>query len=265
MQHDRFKSRSLVHEAWRNGYSEAARPTALITGASRGIGRALAEEFAKNDHDLILIARNAADLENCAAELAETYSVAVRPLAVDLASPDAVETIVAFLNAHNLQVDVLINNAALWTAGPSYTCDTRDTDTVIATNTALPQALTRALVEPMIVRGYGALLNVGSLAGEMPSPGLAIYGASKSFLRYWTLSLRHELKTYNIHVSLLLPGLVNTDFTKGFSTNRWNTLRSILACRPETVAVAGYRGLLCNRAIVVPGGIARISYLALKF
>ena len=242
----------------------SARPVAVITGASAGIGRALALEFAAHGYDLLLIARQSEGLQKVGAEIEAEYDIRVFAAALDVTDPDTPAQVVAFLEENRLSVDVLVNNAASWLVGPMGASDTDEAIQLMVANMAAPYALTRALLPGMISRGGGAILNVGSLAGELPSPGVAIYSASKSFLRSMTLALRHEVRGDNITVSLLVPGLVETGFTQAGQTAAQSGLRGIFASSPADIAAMAYRGLIAGKAIIIPGLVSRALYLGLR-
>ncbi len=243
---------------------QSSRRVTVITGASAGIGRALALEFAAHGHNLLLIARRSDGLEDIAAEIEASHDVQVYGIALDVSAPESPDQVLACLEANQLEVETLVNNAASWLSGPLGTTQPDEAIQLMVANMAAPYALIRALLPNMRARGSGAILNVGSLAGELPSPGVALYSASKAFLRSMTLALRQEVQGDNITVSLLLPGLVETGFTQAGQTDGTSALRSVFAASPVDVAAMAYRGLMSGKAIIVPGLISRSIYIGLR-
>ena len=245
----------------RNGCGAAAHPVVLITGGSAGIGRAIAHEFAEHGHDLFLIGRRAVPLQNAARDLADRFAVQVHTLALDITSAGAIDCISEKLASSDLFVSHLINNAGTWLNGPILKADTQSLGHVLSANVLAVHAITRAVLPDMIQRRRGAILNVGSLAGMVPTPGFAFYGASKSFLHSMTMALREELRGTCISVALLAPGLVQTAFV--MPVPRLSPL-ALVASSPQTVARAAYRGLMSNQSIVVPGFFWLIVWLGIR-
>lgn len=244
------------------GATAALRRVALITGGSTGIGLAVAREFAARGHDLLLIARRSARLEDVARTLTQDYPVRVHILALDVTADDAISQINRKLVTSGLTVAWLVNNAAAWLSGPVQEAQSRDLERVLNANIVAVHRLTRAVLPAMLARGRGAILNVGSLAGMTPAPGFAVYGASKAFLRDMTLALREELRGSGISVSLLTPGIVRTTFmtngtSAGYSWISW------LQSSPETVAASAYRGMLSGQAVIIPGLIWRLVWFGM--
>ena len=230
------------------------RQITLITGGSRRIGRAIAGEFAAHGHALGLVARDTAALEAAASELNRDYGVTVRTYALDVTSADAAARLRAAISADGLTVKYLVNNVGYWSLGSLAATDINDLGRVVATNVLLPLHPIKAFL-PQVIAAGGGILNVGSLAGSLPTPTFAAYGASKSFLAALSVAMRHELKVQRIKVCVVQPGLVRTDFVRLNAMSLWYRM---CASSPETVARVAYRGLLSGRSIVVPGMLTRI-------
>lgn len=245
----------------RNGCGAGVHPVVLITGGSAGIGYAIAREFAQHGHDLLLVGRRAIPLQDSARELANQYSVQVHALVLDITSADAIGSISKKLASSNLFVSHLINNAGTWLSGPMGDVESQKLEQVLSANILVVHAIIREVLPSMIKRRQGAILNVGSLAGMVPTPGFAFYGASKAFLHSMTMALREELRGTGISVSLLAPGVVRTAFIKPMP--RYSPL-ALLASSPQTVARAAYRGLESNQSIVVPGLIWLLIWLGIR-
>jgi short-subunit dehydrogenase len=227
------------------------RPVTLITGASAGIGRALAHVFAQHGHELLLIARR----EQRLAELASTIAAQghKRPLMLplDLARPDAVERIGQALASLDVEPEFVVNNAGFGLFGAAATLDLNEQLAMIDLNVRLLTDLSLAFIEPL-QRRRGGILNVASVAGFLPGPGMAIYYASKAYVLSFSEALHRELKTRGVRVTVLCPGPVPTEFQgrAGASTERFPPLITQSA---ERVAQEGYRGLMAGRRLVIPG------------
>ncbi len=236
-------------------------PAVVIVGASTGIGRALAEEFARHGHRLIIIARSADALRQAAGQLAAKHQVEVHVLSLDITSDDAADRIVALAGRTGLYIDTLVLNAALWAEGPLDRMQRGRLRRVVDTNISAVGELAIALLPAMVARGRGNILVTGSLAGDAPGPFNAVYAASKAFLRSWTLSLRYEVRAYGINVSLLTPGTVDSAFTLQGPERASDRGRRFWSTTPEAVAWLAYRGLSCGQGVIVPGLLWRIIRL----
>jgi len=227
------------------------RPLALVTGASSGIGRALALRLARAGHDLVLVSRDEARLRDVAA----ASGVPCRLIAQDLAAPDAARRIVERLDG--AAVDVLVNNAGFGLHGDFAGTDLAAERAMIQTQAVAPMELTKMLLPGMIARRRGRILNVGSVYSYGPAPHQAIYGATKAFLLSFSAALRGELEGSGVTVTALLPGLTQTEFHQraGIAAKRMKAMSS------EDVADAAYRGLEAGRAVVITGATGRIFVL----
>ena len=225
---------------------------ALVTGASAGIGRAIATELAARGTALVLVARDEARLKELADDLRGAHGVEVEVLSADLTLPDdraRVEQRVA----DRPVVDCLVNNAGWGPYGDlAGSSAATEADCVELNVTALTR-LTQVAAQTFHARRRGAILNVSSLAGFQPNPGHATYGATKAFVTSLTEALHEELAGSGVHVTALCPGYTHTEFHEragwhigGLPDSAWS--------RPEDVARAGIDGLLANRAVVIPGG-----------
>jgi short-subunit dehydrogenase len=227
------------------------RPVTLITGASAGIGTALARVFAARGHELVLIARREQNLAALAASLAANGAPAPTVLAIDLAQPDAVARITERLGALRLEPDIVINNAGFGLVGAAAALDRAEQLAMIDLNIRVLSDLSLAFVDSLECR-RGGLLNVASVAGFLPGPGMAVYYASKAYVISFSEALHRELKPRGVRVTALCPGPVPTEFQRraGVREERYAPLVTLPA---ERVAEAGYRGLQQNRRLVVPG------------
>ena len=246
---------TMPRAALRPGIPEkAVGPTALITGASSGIGLELARLLAAESGRLVLVARGEQRLRELAEELsgtAQSPSVTVLPL--DLSHRDAPERLTKNLEDAGLQVDTLINNAGFGLCGNFWELPAAQQEQLITVNIQALVGLTRLLLPGMIQRRRGAVLNMGSLAGFQPGPGMAVYFASKAFVNSFTEALAEELRPYpEIRVSCLCPGPTATSF--GERSGMDNALIFKFGTMDaRKVAEQGLRALRRGKAIHVSG------------
>jgi uncharacterized protein len=227
------------------------RKTALITGASSGIGYELAHVFAREGYDLVLVARNEEKLRQVAQETAAQGSSA-RSLVKDLADPAAPAKIFADLQQAGLAVDVLVNNAGFGTYGPFAQSNPESQLEMIRVNVLALTHLSRLFLPAMIERHEGKLLNVASTAAFQPGPLMAVYYATKAYVLPFSEALANELEGTGVTVSALCPGPTTSDFQRRARMER-SRLVSGSMMDARTVAEAGYRGLLKNRPVIIPG------------
>jgi uncharacterized protein len=225
--------------------------TALITGASSGIGAEFARQLAAQGRDLVLVARSAERMEELAATLRRAHGVSVEVIAQNLAEPDATTRVVDQLRARGLEVDLLINNAGFGTCGRfEEISGARDHDQLMVNVVALTN-LTHALVPAMLGRGRGAVINVASTAAFQPAAYFAVYSAGKAFVLNFSLSLWSEYRDRGVKVLALCPGPVETSFFEVIGTRK-----AAIGGRMETaerVVAQALQALERNRGYTVPG------------
>ncbi|MFC7248804.1 SDR family NAD(P)-dependent oxidoreductase [Halomicroarcula sp. GCM10025324] len=228
--------------------------TALVTGASAGIGAALAREFASHGHDVVPVARRTERLESLAADL-ESQGVTATPIAMDLDRDGAAADLYETVAARDLDVDILVNNVGVGTYGPFRESDLDAERTQLQLNVVLPVELTRLFLDDL--SDGGAVLNVGSVAGFQPGPQMAGYYASKAYVNSFTEALAEELRETPVAVTLLCPGPVDTEFQAraGMADSSVGALSSNT---PEAVAEAAYEGLMGGETVVVPSTSMRV-------
>jgi uncharacterized protein len=226
------------------------RPITLITGASAGIGVALAHEFAAHSHELVLTARRADRLNALADEIAAAGRPRPTVLPLDLGTPGAVAAIEAELAVRGLRPQFVVNNAGFGLLGRADRLDRLEQLAMIDLNARALVDLSLAFVDDLAASG-GGIMNVASVAGFLPGPGMAVYYATKGFVVSFTEALHAELKSRGIRVSALCPGPVATEFGARAGIKRSRS--TPLDRTPEQVAKAGYAGLMANRRCVVPG------------
>jgi short-subunit dehydrogenase len=226
--------------------------TVLITGASSGIGEALARIFAGEGYDLILVARSEQKLEQLADELAAEHGaiIAVRP--ADLADAGSAEHLARGLQREGLEVDILVNNAGVLEHGAFVDVAPEDHQRMIQLNVAGLTDILAWFVPDMVARGSGRILNVASIAAFQPFPSLATYAATKAYVLSLSEALSEELRGTGVTVTTLCPGVTATNMVAGAGPVA-DSLPSALIGDVEKVAREAYRACLSGTPIVVPG------------
>ena len=184
--------------------------TALITGSSEGIGRSFAEVYAKNGHDLVLVARNKIKLEEFAEELQAKYAVNVEVFAVDLIPVDAAQKLFAAITLKEIDIDILVNNAGMMQVEKLSQSDPQQLNNLLQLNIQSLVNMTQQFVKPMLDRGQGKIVNVGSIASFMPTPNFAAYGASKAFVLSFSEGIAEEFRGTGVSVTCVCPGMTET-------------------------------------------------------
>jgi short-subunit dehydrogenase len=236
----------------------------LITGASSGIGAELARVFASNGHRLALVARRADRLEALAGEIGASGGAAPIVIPCDLEQADAGDKIAAALGAAGVEVEYVINNAGFGKFGRAIKLDRAEQLGIITVNIRAMTELSLRFSDSLI-KHRGGILNVGSLAGFLPGPGMAVYYASKAYVLSFTEALHEELGPLGVRVTALCPGPVPSEFQAraGF---RPGFDSAVLNVSPADVALAGYRGLMANKRAVLPGlGVKIVPFLLRLF
>jgi uncharacterized protein len=227
--------------------------TALITGASSGIGYELAKIFASDHYDLVLIARSADKLDQFADELQRTYGISAKPIALDLTAAPASQFLFDQLQRERIAVDVLVNNAGYGKFGEFAKISGDESLGQIQLNiTALTQ-LTKLFLDPMLERHSGKILNVASTAGFQPGPLMAVYYATKAYVISFSEALANELSGTGVTVTCLCPGATDTKFQERAGTENSILFRKMRPMDARTVARDGYRGLMAGKTLVISG------------
>jgi short-subunit dehydrogenase len=240
-----------------------AKPVALITGASSGIGTALAEVFAQNGHEIVLLARRLPQLAATAERIRAAGHAMPHILQADLARPNAVDLIARELSARHLEPAFLINNAGYGLLGQAHVLDRADQLAMIDLNCRSLTELSLRFIEPL-ARHRGGILNVASIAGFIPGPGMAVYNATKAYVISFSEGLRRELRPKGIRVTALCPGPVPTEFQARAGIMDVHYPRGFEQCAAD-VALLGYRGLMRGRGVVVPGAHNKLVPLLPRF
>jgi short-subunit dehydrogenase len=231
------------------------RETALITGASGGIGLELALLFAERGFDLVVVARRAEELERLAERCREAYGVRVHVRPMDLLGVDAPAKLVQQLEDDGLEIDVLVNNAGLLDMGGFAAIEVERHERLVQLNVAVLTSLTRRLLPAMIDRRRGRILNVSSISAFQPIPSLALYAASKAFVLSLSESLSEELKGTGISVTALCPGITKTDMLDRAQDEHSAArgLPDVFLSNVKDVAREGFEACMAGKVVVVPG------------
>jgi short-subunit dehydrogenase len=228
-----------------------ARPVALITGASSGIGAALAHVFAQNGHEVVLAARRAPQLAETAGRIRAAGHPTPHILPLDLGRGDGAELLAQELAARNLEPAYLVNNAGYGLLGPAAKLDRREQLAMIDLNCRTLTDLSLRWIDSL-ARHRGGILNVASISGFIPGPGMSVYNASKAYVISFSLGLRRELKPKGIRVTALCPGPVPTEFQARAGIHDVHYPRGFDRSAQE-VARQGYVGFMRGKSVVVPG------------
>ncbi|HVF45151.1 MAG TPA: SDR family oxidoreductase [Pyrinomonadaceae bacterium] len=233
--------------------------TALVTGASGGIGEELARLFAADGHDLVLVARGEEKLRRLSEELGSKHNVAARVLAADLSRAEAPREIFEELAREGVGVDALVNNAGIGSWGLFAETDLKQELELLQINVVALTHLTKLFLPPMIARRRGYVCNVASTAAFQPGPLMAVYYASKAYVLSLSEALANECEGTGVVVSALCPGPTETGFVAAAGMGD-SKLFDRGAMSAREVAEVGYRGLLAGKTVVIPG--ARNALLA---
>lgn len=235
---------------------------ALITGASSGIGLAMAEALARRGHPLLLVARQRDRLESIALELTQRFGVEVLFRACDLGEPLRLSGFLLELEDGDRQIDLLVNCAGIGTCGPFLAQDWGAEQDLIDLNILALTRLCHTVGNLMALQGGGQILNVASVAAFQPGPWMSSYYASKAYVLHFSEGLREELRKSGIKVSVLCPGPTRTAFFRTAQLDVGKLEHSRLMLSPEEVALYTVRALEKNRAVIIPGW--RNRWLALS-
>jgi uncharacterized protein len=232
---------------------QSSNQTALITGASGGIGYELALLLAQDHHNLVLVARSADKLAQIAADLQKQFGVEVQPIALDLAEPLAPKFLFDQLQRGRIAVDILINNAGFGVFGEFPQMPEAEVLGQIQVNITALTHLTKLFLPSMLARRSGRLLNVASTAAFQPGPLMAVYYASKAYVLSFSEALAEELRGLGVTVTCLCPGATHTGFARRAGTENSRLFKQFGAMNVKPVARDGYRGMMAGKTLVISG------------
>ncbi|HEY0611638.1 MAG TPA: SDR family oxidoreductase [Chitinophaga sp.] len=237
---------------------------ALITGASKGIGRSLAASLARRKYNLLLVARSSADLATLSTTLAAEYGIQAHYLALDLSLPDAAQQVRNWCLEQQFKVSLLVNNAGYGVWGYFDELPLIDQCNMLQLNMQLPVELSWHMIPLLKEHPKAYILNVSSTAAYQAVPTMALYAASKSFMLSFSRGLRYELKRTQIAVSCLCPGPVNTNFIERAKMQAVQATAEKFGMTPEAVAEKALKGLFAGKAEIIPGALNAISALGTR-
>lgn len=236
--------------------------SAVVTGASSGIGEALARVMAARAFDLLLVARGTEALEKLASELSEKHSVRCEVLSADLTRPSDLDEVAAQIREK--EFNTVVNNAGFGTYGLFHQLPLAEELGEIQLNVQALVALSHVALEVMVPRRSGALLNVASTASFQPGPKNATYSATKAFVRSFTESLHEEVKPSSVRVTALCPGFTRTAFQSRAGMEA-GLLPRFMWADPMSVAIAGLEALDRNQAVCIPGFMNKLGAASVRF
>jgi short-subunit dehydrogenase len=226
--------------------------TVLITGASGGIGYELAKLFARDHHNLVLVARSADKLTQVATEL-QTHGVTVKTVALDLAAPPAPKFLFDQLQREGVVIDILINNAGFGAFGQFAQMPEDEIVGQIQLNITALTELTRLFLPSMVQRHSGRIMNVASTAAFQPGPLMAVYYATKAYVLSFSEAITNELRGSGVTVTCFCPGATHTGFAKRAGTEQSRLFKQLGAMNAEKVALDGYRAVMEGRGVAISG------------
>jgi len=236
--------------------SERINKTALVTGASFGIGYEFAQQLAKQGYDLIVVSRTKAKLTELKKDLEKKHSIKVTVMATDLSKTDSAEILYQKCKKSKIAVDLLINNAGVGMMGNSIDLDNQNIEDMINLNIVTLTKLSNLFGKDMADRQNGDILNIGSLVGTFAIPYFSMYAATKSYVLNYSVGLRHELKSKGVNVSCLLPGYVRTSFDDNaqITSTSYKKISSLMGMAPDKVAKKGLKTVKRKKASLIAGG-----------
>jgi hypothetical protein len=238
--------------------------TALVTGASVGIGHELARIFAREGYALVLVSRDESALGRVAAELQRDYKTASKVLSKDLSLASAPQEIFDALERDAIKVDVLVNNAGFGVFGRFSETDLKKELSMLQVHMTSLTELTKLFLKKMVEKGDGKILNVASTAAFQPGPMMAVYYATKAYQVSFSQALANELRGSGVVVSVLCPGPTRTEF-QARAGMAPSPLFNRFAMDAAEVAQAGYRGLMRGDSVIIPGFVNRLLALVVRF
>ncbi len=239
--------------------------TALITGASSGIGFELSRIFAKNEYNLVLVSQSEEKLNEAVSKLHKySKNIQITPLPMDLSQPSSSQEIYNLIEGKSIQVDVLVNNAGIQVYGNFHETNLEDNIQLMNVNMFALTKLTRLFLDDMVKRGNGKILNLASTGAFQPCPLNAVYCASKAFVLHFSEGIAEELRGSGVTVTALCPGATRTNFAKRAKIEDTRIFSGSLM-EPSKVAEIGYSALMKGKAVVVAGIGNKLMVESIRF
>ncbi|MEI7483983.1 MAG: SDR family oxidoreductase [Ignavibacteriota bacterium] len=239
--------------------------TALITGASSGFGVEFAKNFAKDGHDLVLVARRVDRLNTLAGELKNKYGITVKVLGKDLNKTEDVQSVCDILQSEKVHIDFLVNNAGLGDFGNFHESEWSKDEQMLDVNIKALTKLTYLFVKPMVEKGFGRILNVASTAAFQPGPLLAVYFATKAYVLSFSEAISNELKGTGVTVTILCPGASESEFLAVARLEDSMLFKRKRVPTSKEVADFGYKEMMNGSLTVIHGFTNKMGALASRF
>jgi short-subunit dehydrogenase len=244
---------------------KSERRTALVTGASAGLGKELASLFANDRHDVILVARSEAKLRTLASDLKEAHGITTHVVVADLGARGAAASVENQVKRLGTNVDFLVNNAGFGSNGPFLDLDLAREVEMIDVNVTSLVELTHRFARPMKERGFGRVLNIASTAGFQPGPFMATYYATKAFVISFSEALAYELDGTGVTVTCHCPGATKTEFAKAAGNDKTRLFQRSGVADAKLVALHAYRAMMKGEVLSVHGALNWIAFESLRF
>lgn len=239
--------------------------TALITGASGGLGLSFVNLFAKDGYNIVLVARNGERLEQIKQEIEEKYNISAIVIAVDLCSEDGAQKVFDATEQAGLNIDVLVNNAGFGDFGEFHKSDVNKQIRMVDLNCIALMHLCHLYIPNMIKNGKGNILNVDSIAAFQPGPLMSVYYATKAFVLSFSQALTRELKGTGVKVTALCPGPIRTNFDATADLGESGLFKNLKVWDPDVVAAFGYKNMKKGKSLCVCGFVNKIIVFANRF
>jgi len=235
--------------------------TALITGASSGIGYAIANELGSRGYDLILVSNQETKLNEVCNELITKYNIKARAIFMDLAKPDAAIKLYDWCRKWELQVDILVNNAGIFFFGEVVESSIEKTQQMLTLHTSTPAMLCALFGHGMKKRRSGNILNISSLSAFIPYPGIVSYSSTKRFLQSFSRAFRTEMMDYNVNVTCICPGAVSTQLYELDDVKREKAINTGIMMSADKLARLSVNAMFSRKYLLIPGFLNRLSLL----
>ncbi|HJV76116.1 MAG TPA: SDR family oxidoreductase [Noviherbaspirillum sp.] len=238
--------------------------TALVTGASGGIGKSIAEQFASHGHNVVIVARNLRQLQFLAQEWSVKYKVTVTPVTADLAIAGAAHLLADDIRKRKIRIDYLVNNAGYGLYGLSAETRLDDELAMMNINMVTLTALTKLFL-PDVLSSNGRIMNVASTAAFQPGPYMAVYYATKSYVLSYSEALASELAGTGVTVTAFCPGPTRSGFQDKAEMNDSALVKGKRLPSAETIGIAGYRAMMAGKTVYIPGLMNRLMAFSVRF
>jgi short-subunit dehydrogenase len=233
--------------------SMASNQTALITGASAGLGYEFAHLFARDKYNLVLVARSGPKLADLAEQLRQQHGITVKTIPLDLGLPQASQSLFEETQRSGIHVHILVNNAGYGASGAFAEIPLEESYGQIQLNVMALTLLTKLYLQPMLERRSGNIMNVASTAAFQPGPLMAVYYATKAYVLSFTEAIANELRDSGVSVTCFCPGATLTEFQKRAQTENSRLFKQLSPMDAKTVAEEGYRALMDSKTLAIPG------------